>query len=96
MFLRCRSVEVCPSRRSALCAALCLAWLTAVAAAAEDGLFTVEHAAKLRVVTEARISPSGELVAYVLRVPREPYAEGDGPARLSPGGPAEALHLRLS
>ena len=59
-------------------AVLCLVPWAVPAAAGE--VFTLERAAELRLVDEARISPSGEHVAYVLRVPRDPYAEGDGAA----------------
>ncbi len=69
-----------PKPRAMPLAVLCLALLAAASATAGEGVFTVEHAAKLRAVDEIAISPSGELVAYVLTVPRDPYAEGDGPA----------------
>lgn len=51
----------------------------APAAVAQDAL-TPHKVARLRRVTEATISPDGARVAYVLRVPREPWAgEEDGP-----------------
>lgn len=40
--------------------------------------FTPEHLAKLRAVSAARISPDGKSVAYVLSVPRTPFADEDG------------------
>src|SRR6185295_1792803 len=48
--------------------------------AAQDTLWTPQHVAKLRVVTEAVISPDGTQVAYVLSVPRELPKEKDGPS----------------
>ena len=47
---------------------------------AQDTLWTPQHVAKLRVVTEAVISPDGTQVAYVLSVPREIPKEKDGPS----------------
>src|SRR5262245_63971129 len=47
---------------------------------AQDTLWTPQHVAKLRVVTEAVISPDGTQVAYVLSVPRDLAKEKDGPA----------------
>ena len=49
-----------------------------LAASAQD-TFTPQHIAKLRVVTEAVISPDGTQVAYVLAVPRNIPKEKDGP-----------------
>src|SRR5688572_25563545 len=46
-------------------------------ATAQD-TFTPQHVAKLRVVTEAVISPDGTQVAYVLAVPRDLSKEKDG------------------
>src|SRR5260370_41033108 len=40
--------------------------------------FTPQHIAKLRIVTEAVISPDGSQVAYVLAVPRDLAKEKDG------------------
>jgi dipeptidyl aminopeptidase/acylaminoacyl peptidase len=42
--------------------------------------FTPQHIAKLRIVTEAVISPDGTQVAYVLAVPRDLTKEKDGGA----------------
>ena len=42
-------------------------------------LFTVNHVAKLRVVTAATISPDGTQVAYVLSVPARKPKEKDAP-----------------
>ncbi|MBI2805936.1 MAG: S9 family peptidase [Planctomycetes bacterium] len=50
------------------------------AASAQDTLWTPQHVAKLRFVTEAVISPDGKLVAYVLGVPRDLTKEKDGGA----------------
>lgn len=47
---------------------------------AQDTLWTPQHVAKLRVVTEAVISPDGTQVAYVLGVPRDIPKEKDGGA----------------
>ena len=54
--------------------------LLPAAAAAQENLFTPQHIAKLRVVTEAVIAPDGTRVAYVLSVPRNIPKEKDGPA----------------
>ena len=43
-------------------------------------IFTPKHLAKLRSVSEAKISPDGTQVAYVLSVPRKLLKEKDGPA----------------
>src|SRR5271168_3763686 len=50
------------------------------AGVAQDNLFTPQHVAKLRVVTEAVIAPDGTQVAYVLAVPRDLAKEKDGGA----------------
>lgn len=44
----------------------------------QDTLWTPQHVAKLRIVTEAVISPDGTQVAYVLAVPRDLSKEKDG------------------
>src|SRR5471030_894509 len=54
--------------------------LLATAASAQDNVFTPQHIAKLRMVTEAVIAPDGTQVAYVLAVPRDIPKEKDGPA----------------
>ncbi len=41
---------------------------------------TPQHVAGLRSVSDAKISPDGRYVAYVLTVPRLPLADEDGPA----------------
>jgi dipeptidyl aminopeptidase/acylaminoacyl peptidase len=56
-----------------------LTLLLPLAASAQD-TFTPQHIAKLRVVTEAVISPDGSQVAYVLAVPRDLAKENDGGA----------------
>jgi hypothetical protein len=45
---------------------------------AQDNVFTPQHVARLRVVTEAVIAPDGSQVAYVLAVPRDLPREKDG------------------
>src|SRR5215831_6174571 len=54
--------------------------LLPLAAGAQDNVFTPQHIAKLRIVTEAVIAPDGSQVAYVLSVPRNIPKEKDGPA----------------
>jgi dipeptidyl aminopeptidase/acylaminoacyl peptidase len=49
-----------------------------LAGVAQDTLWTPQHVAKLRIVTEAVISPDGTQVAYVLAVPRDLAKEKDG------------------
>jgi dipeptidyl aminopeptidase/acylaminoacyl peptidase len=56
-----------------------LALLLSLTASAQD-TFTPQHIGKLRIVTEAVISPDGTLVAYILSVPRQIPNEKDGPA----------------
>jgi dipeptidyl aminopeptidase/acylaminoacyl peptidase len=60
--------------------ALVITLLLATAASAQDNVFTPQHVARLRVVTEAVIAPDGTQVAYVLAVPRDIPKEKDGPA----------------
>src|SRR2546421_1685231 len=62
--------------RMSLCPLVAMLVL-ALPAAAQD-TFTPQHVAKLRVVTEAIISPDGTQVAYVLSVPRDLAKEKDG------------------
>jgi dipeptidyl aminopeptidase/acylaminoacyl peptidase len=50
------------------------------AAVHADELFTPWDVAKLRSVTSVMPSPDGSKVAYLLAVPRDPFAEADGPA----------------
>jgi len=54
--------------------------LLPIAAQAQDRVFTPQHIAKLRMVTEAVIAPDGTQVAYVLAVPRDIPKEKDGGA----------------
>ena len=54
-----------------------IALLLPLTASAQD-TFTPQHVAKLRIVTEAVISPDGTQVAYVLAVPRDLTKEKDG------------------
>jgi dipeptidyl aminopeptidase/acylaminoacyl peptidase len=39
---------------------------------------TPEHVARIRTVGEATVSPDGNLIAYVLNVPRNPFEEDNG------------------
>src|SRR5882672_4652520 len=55
-----------------------LALLVPLVASAQDNVFTPQHIAKLRMVTEAVIAPDGTQVAYVLSVPRDIPKEKDG------------------
>ena len=58
-------------------------FLLAVCASApgqDQETFTPKHLAKLRSVSEAKISPDGRQVAYVLSVPRKLLKGKDGPA----------------
>lgn len=61
---------------------LVLVTLTASVAQAfaQENTCTTHQMAKLRMVTQAEISPDGTRVAYVLSVPRTPLKEDDGPA----------------
>src|SRR6476660_7568713 len=59
---------------------LALLVLLPLAALAQNNVFTPQHVAKIRVVTEAVISPDGNLVAYVLAVPCNIPKEKDGGA----------------
>lgn len=58
---------------------LCSLLLAVAYAIAADGL-SPQDVARLRWVTEAVIAPDGSAVAYVLRVPRRPVHDPDGPA----------------
>ncbi len=55
-----------------------MAVLAGATAAAETSKFTPYDVAVTRTVLEVAISPSGELAAYTLLVPREPFADKDG------------------
>ncbi len=48
--------------------------------AEEKHVWTLEHVAALRSVSEAAMAPDGSAVAFVLQVPRIPYKDEDGPA----------------
>jgi dipeptidyl aminopeptidase/acylaminoacyl peptidase len=50
------------------------------ASARAQELFGPEHVAKVRFVAAAEIAPDGKHVAYVLDVPRRPFADKDGNA----------------
>ena len=58
--------------------AVLLALIVPLNANAQDDIFTPQHIAKLRIVTEAVIAPDGKQVAYVLAVPRDIPKEKDG------------------
>ena len=51
-----------------------------MAAQSKGETFNLRHVAGIRTVVSADISPDGEMVAYVLDVPREPLADDDGKA----------------
>ena len=58
--------------------AIILALFWPITTFAQDNIFTPQHVAKLRIVTEAVIAPDGTQVAYVLSVPRDLTKEKDG------------------
>lgn len=63
--------------------ALSIAALVTAACAPPDATadgFRIEHLSELERVTAISLSPDGEAVAYLRQVPRDPYAEDDGPA----------------
>ena len=68
-----------PRTTTALALAALMALAAAPAASAADP-FTVHDLLRTRLVTEAVMGPDGATVAYVLSVPRDPFAEDDGPA----------------
>jgi dipeptidyl aminopeptidase/acylaminoacyl peptidase len=45
-----------------------------------DNLWTPERVARLKSVAAVRMSPDGTQIAYLLRVPRKPFQDDDGPA----------------
>ncbi|UCD64663.1 MAG: S9 family peptidase [Candidatus Zixiibacteriota bacterium] len=59
---------------------LMAATMLGVSPAARADVFTPEHLARLRYISEATVSPDGKTVAYTLVVPRNPMAEDDGSA----------------
>ncbi|MBD3402749.1 hypothetical protein GF420_07625, partial [candidate division GN15 bacterium] len=63
-----------------LVAALFCALLTPCAATAQPDVMTPELYAQLRAVHDVAISPDGNLIAYTLVVPRNPFVEEDGKA----------------
>lgn len=67
------------SQRRSAPLAVALTFVT-VSAALAQGVFTPQHVARIRSVTQAAISPDGSQVAYVLTVPRVPLQEDDGAA----------------
>jgi len=54
--------------------------MTASATAADDRGFRLDDITRLQQVTEARMAPGGERVAFLLRRPRDPFAGEDGEA----------------
>ena len=75
------SPKIPGSRKMAL--SLLLSLLTLVGAvgisSAQEAALTIEDLLSLRVVTTVRLSPAGDQIAYLLRVPRQLYEEDDGP-----------------
>jgi dipeptidyl aminopeptidase/acylaminoacyl peptidase len=67
-------------RRALAALALALLLAPAPASAAEPAPLSLADVARLRSVREVAIAPDGELVAYVLAVPRRPWEDDDGPA----------------
>ena len=65
--------------RSAVPGLLALA-LAAPVLAADNAGMTIAQLMKLRTVSEVATSPDGARVAYVLRVPRDPFREDNGSA----------------
>jgi len=63
-----------------LCISIAFLSLIPFTASAQDTLWTPQHVAKLRIITEAVIAPDGGTVAYVLAVPRDLAKEKDGPS----------------
>ncbi len=63
----------------ALLTAVALLWSSTTALGADD-LFTPWDVARIRAVSSVVPSPDGSRVAYLLGVPRDPFAEADGPA----------------
>jgi membrane glycosyltransferase len=57
---------------------ICVVLALTIGVHAQVNVFTPQHVAKLRVVTEAVIAPDGTQVAYVLAVPRDLPREKDG------------------
>lgn len=57
-----------------------LALIFAQAASAQLPPLTLEDIAVIKTVTEVRLSPDGERIAYLLAVPRDLYEDEDGPA----------------
>ena len=72
-------------RISIILLALAAASLLAVTAARAQPLSLTEIV-QLRTVSDARLSPNAERIAYILSVPREPYVDEDG-------GPWRELHV---
>ncbi len=60
-----------------------------------DETFTPRHVAAIRAVETAVISPDGANVAYVLGVPRDPYAQPEGDETFEDGPAWEELHVVL-
>ncbi len=74
--------------------ALLLAMATTALADHHQTPMTADDLLRTRLVTEARISPDGAVTAYVLSVPRDPFAEEDGGAwsELHVIGPEDGRH----
>ncbi len=69
-----------PAAVRLVCAALGLTLFAAALPAATPEPLSLADIARLRSVREVAVSADGELVAYVLGVPRRPWEEEDGPA----------------
>ncbi len=59
---------------------LATAVLSLSLARADAAGMSVADIARLRLVDEVAVSPDGERIAYVVRVPRDPFGEENGPA----------------
>jgi dipeptidyl aminopeptidase/acylaminoacyl peptidase len=67
-------------RRLAVASLLLFGVLAVTGVAVAQEPFTLDDAARLRTVTQAVVSPDGEMIAYVLSVPRSPGVDEDGGA----------------
>ena len=63
-----------------ICSLATLVVMTSAFSTIQAAPLTLEDVNSLKQVTNARMSPSGEHVAYLLQVPREIYKDSDGPA----------------
>ena len=70
-------LALCKKIATCLCVTLVTLAYTHTQADASDA-FTPWHVAKVRMVSDAAISPDGNYIAYVLRVPRTPMKDASG------------------